>query len=267
MTSDHESSYEASPEFGALYDAIPAYAERADVGFYVSEAARSGAAARVLEVGCGTGRITLPLARAGHPVVGVDISPAMLARARQSLGAEPEAVRARVALVEGDARAADVPGAPFDLAIAPFRVLQHLVETDDQLRFLATARRHLGPGGRLALDVFNPSYASMVRDRSAEVEDTPERPLPDGRFLRRAVRIPRVHWVRQVNDVEIIYYVRTGETVERIIHSFPMRWFTPVELEHLLARAGFRLDAAFGGFDRRRLTDEAPEIVIVARPA
>ncbi|MFL5582269.1 MAG: class I SAM-dependent methyltransferase [Gemmatimonadaceae bacterium] len=258
------SSYETSPEFGAMYDAVPAYAERPDVPFYLAEAARAGRGSRVLEVGCGTGRISLPLARAGHAVTGVDLSPAMLARAREKLAAEPEAVRARVALVEGDATRLDVPGGPFDLAIAPFRVLQHLTDVDDQLRCLTSVRRHLAPGGRLAFDVFNPSFASMVGDRSAEVEDTPELTLPDGRHLRRTVRVPQVHFVEQVSDIEIAYYLRTGSATRRVVQAFRMRWYTPRELEHLLARAGYQVEAMYGGFDRRPLTDGAPEIVVVA---
>jgi hypothetical protein len=104
----------------------------------------------------------------------------------------------------------------------------------------------------------------MTRDRSAEVEDTPEQSLPDGRTLRRAVRVTAVHWAEQVSDVELIYYLRSGDRTERVVQRFGMRWFTPAELTHLVARAGFRLDALYGNFDRRPLDDAAPEIVVVA---
>jgi hypothetical protein len=113
-------------------------------------------------------------------------------------------------------------------------------------------------------DVFNPNYAMMTRDRSAEVEDTPEQALPDGRMVRRTVRVLAVHWVEQASDLELIYYLRTGDHTERIVQEFQMRWFTPSELRHLVTRAGFRVDELFGGFDRRALDDEAPEIIVVA---
>jgi SAM-dependent methyltransferase len=257
-------SYETSPDFGVLYDAIPAYAAREDAAFYLEEAARGGRSVSVLEIGCGTGRVSLPLARAGHRLTGVDGSPAMLARFREKLAEEPEEVRQRVALVESDAREFSVPGG-FDLAIAPFRVLQHLTTTRDHLACFATVRFHLAPGGRFAFDVFNPHYTLLVRDRAAEAEDTPETALPDGRTLRRTARVTRVRWVEQVSDVELIYYVRGGEAEERLVQAFPMRWFTPPELEHLLARTGFAVEAMLGGFDRQPLTDDAPEIVVVAR--
>ena len=263
--SGRDSIYDAAADFGALYDAVPAYSQRADIAFYREEAERSGASSRVLELGCGTGRLTLPLAQAGHEVTGIDLSPAMLARAREKLAAEPASVRDRVTLREGDVRRIELTDTPpFDLVLAPFRVLQHFPAIADQLDVLAGARRCLRRGGRIVFDVFNPSYPMMTRDRSAEVEDTPVRPLPDGRTLRRTVRVMAVHWAEQVSDIELIYYLGTGERTERVVQKFAMRFFTPAEVTHLVARAGFRLDALHGDFDRRPLDDAAPEIIAVA---
>ena len=259
------SSYDVSPEFGTLYDSAPVYAMRSDVAFYVEEANRSGDGSVVLELGSGTGRLTLPLARAGHPVIGLDLSPAMLTRARAKLAAEPEEVRRRVTLLAGDVRDESfTPPVVPDLVIAPFHVLQHFTSIDDQLRVFALARRVVRSGGRFVFDAFNPAYPLMTHDRSAEVEDVAECPLGDGRTVRRTVRVIATHWAEQVIDVELIYHVRTGEHTERVVQAFRMRWFTPAELAHLVARAGFRLEALYGGFDRQPLTDESPEIVIVA---
>jgi SAM-dependent methyltransferase len=265
MAGEAMSSYDVSPDFGMFYDAAPVYAVRPDVAFYVDEANRIGAERTVLELGCGTGRLTLPLARAGHRVIGLDRSPTMLERARTKLAGEPEEVRRRVTLLAGDARDAGFtpPAAP-DLVIAPFRVLQHFPSIDDQLAVLALARRVVRPGGRLVLDVFNPAYPMMTSDRSAEVEDVAERPLGDGRTVRRTVRIAAVHWAEQVSDVELIYHVRSGDHTERVVQAFPMRFFTPAELVHLVARAGFELETMYGGFDRQPLTDASPEIIVTA---
>jgi SAM-dependent methyltransferase len=264
-----ETLYDVADEFGLLYDEVPAYAARTDVAFYQSLAAEAGAGAAVLDVGCGTGRLLLPLARAGHAVVGVDASAAMLERCRAKLAAEPAEVRARVSLHQADARdftvAVPEGAAGFALAIAPFRILQHLVTPAEQLRCVGAVARHLAPGGRFAFDVFNPNVPVMTRDRSAESEDTPERALPDGRTMRRTVRVARVHWVEQVSDIELYYYLRAADGAERrVVQAFPMRWFWATELEHLLARAGLRVRAAYGNFDRSPLGDESPEIVVVA---
>ena len=253
------------PEIGRFYDATPAYEARADVAFYVEAGARAGGP--VLELGCGTGRVLLPSARAGVAITGLDGSPGMLARCREKLAAEPPAVRARVALHAGDARDFDL-GAAFALVTAPFRILQHLVGADDQLRCLAAVARHLAPNGRLLFDVFNPHFAALTADRSAETEDSPPTPLPDGRTVRRAVRVPRVRWTEQVSEVELIYHVAGGGApAERHVEAFDMRWYTRAELEHLLARAGFRVEAVYGAFDRSPLTDASPEMIVRAARA
>jgi SAM-dependent methyltransferase len=258
------SSYDAIPDFGLLYDSVPLYQARTeDVRFYVEEATAAGGG--VLEVGCGTGRVLLPMARAGCEVTGIDGSGAMLARCAENVATEPEAVRARVTLFEADARDFYLER-EFALVIAPFRVVQHLVTVDEQLSFLAAVRRHLAPGGRLVFDVFNPSFRALVGASGEEHEDTPPTALPDGRTFRRSVRVARVRWIEQVSEIEIAYDVSPSPAVEarRFVQAFDMRWYLRAELEHLLARGGFRLLDAFGDFARAPLADASPEMVIRA---
>jgi len=253
------SSYDDIPDFGLLYDQVPLYLERADVAFYVEEA--KAARGPVLELGCGTGRILLPIARAGSTIVGLDSSRHMLERCREKLGAEPAAVQRRVTLHQGDLHDFDLGGgATFTLIIAPFRVFQHLTTIDAQLRVLANVARHLAPAGRLVFDVFNPRFEMMVGADGVEREDTPEQRLPDGRTLRRTYRVAKVRWADQANDVELIYYVDG----KRYVQGFAMRWFLRAELEHLLTRAGFRVCAIYGDFARGPLVEGAPEQVVVA---
>ncbi len=254
--------YDAFPDLPAIYDSVPAYVTRHDVQFYVEEARDAG---NVLEVGCGTGRILLPIARSGRSIDGLDASRKMLERCRTKLLAEPDAIRDRVTLHRGDARSFDL-GRQFDLVTAPFRVVQHLTTIDDQLAFLESAARHLAPGGRLVFDVFNPNFAALVSADGTEREDTPETSLPDGRSLRRAGRVSRVRWIDQVSEIELIYYVsrEPGGNTERLVQSFEMRWFLRAELVHLLARGGFRVCSIYGDFDRAALTDTSPEQIVCA---
>lgn len=255
--------YDAFPDLPAIYDSVPAYVTRRDVRFYIDEARDAGG--RVLEVGCGTGRILLPIARAGHTVDGLDASPEMLERCRTKLREELDAVRSRVTLHQGDARAFDL-GRRFDLVMAPFRVVQHLTTIEDQLGFLASVARHLAPGGRLTFDVFNPNFAALVSADGIARDDTPETKLPDGRWFRRAGRVARVRWLDQVSEIELIYYVSSepGGRAERHVQSFDMRWFLRAELVHLLARGGFRVRSIYGDFDRSALTDNSPEQIVSA---
>jgi SAM-dependent methyltransferase len=260
---DDRSSYDDIPDFGLLYDGVAGYAERPDVAFYVREAERSGGP--VLELGCGTGRILIPMARAGCTVTGLDGSREMLARCEARLRDEPEEVRARVTLHHGDARDFDL-GTRFALVTAPFRLVQQMTTSDDQLSLLGAVDRHLAPDGRFVFDVYNPDFAALAAADGAEHEDTPERPLPDGRTLRRTVRIRRVRWVDQVSEAELVYYVAPapGAPAERHVQAFDMRWYVRGELVHLLGRRGFRA-AIQGDFDGAPLADGSPEMVVVAR--
>jgi len=254
------SAYDDIPDFGLLYDSVPLYAARRDVGFYVAEAKAAGG--QVLELGCGTGRILLPIARAGCTIAGVDSSSQMLARCKEKLAAEAATVQARVMLQQRDIRDFAL-GAKYALIIAPFRVVQQLARIDDQLRFLAAVAHHLAPTGRFVFDVFNPRFDALTSADGVEREDTPELRLADGRTLRRGARVTRVRWVDQVSETELIYYVGG----KRYVQAFDMRWYLAAELQHLLARAGFTVRAMYGDFARSALVDASPDIVTIAERA
>lgn len=255
-----DDGYGFDEEAGLLYDSVPSYHARNDMDFYVARA--RAAKGPVLEVGCGTGRILLASAEAGATVTGLDGSEVLLGRCREKLAAEPDTVRQRVSLHHGDARDFDL-GRQFALITSPFRVFQHMTTAGDQLRALASIRRHLAPGGTFIFDVFNPSFEKLISDRSAEQEETPLQRLPDGRYFRRCYRIGKVRWLDQVNETDLIYYVSDGpgKPEQRYVHHFDMRWYLPAEMEHLLARAGFRVAAVYGDFDERPLTDASWEQV------
>lgn len=247
-----------------LYDHVALYRDRPDLEFYLDAAREAGSP--VLEIGCGTGRVLIPTARAGIEITGLDLSPSMLAVCRQRLLAEPDPVRARVELVEGDMRRFDL-GRGFNLVTIPFRAFQHLVSVEDQLACLGSIRRHLVPGGTLILDLFNPSLEALMRPVGVEAEDTPETLLPDGRRFSRSYRIVSQDRATQTNQVELIYYVTPpGRPTERLVHSFTMRYLFRYEAEHLLVRAGFEIAAVYGGYDRSPFGSSYPgELILVAR--
>lgn len=263
---DEASKTQTAREYAAIaeyYDATPLYANRADIGFYLACAAEAGG--KVLELGCGTGRVLIPTAAAGHSTVGLDLSPDMLARCREKLRAQPPAVQARVKLVEGSMTSFEL-GEAFSLVTLPFRGFQHLLTVDDQLACLGCIRRHLGPGDRVVFDIFHPNFA-MLHDPAfaQEREEFPEIELPDGRRFRRASRVAAFRRAEQINEVEIITYVRHPDgREERLVSAFPIRYFFRYEVEHLLERAGFRVAALYGNFDRSPLRDDSPEMIFVA---
>jgi SAM-dependent methyltransferase len=251
-----------------LYDHVQAYRDRPDVRFFVDAARTAGGP--VLEIGCGTGRVLIPVARAGVGIVGLDNSASMLAICRRRMEDEPPAVRSRVELLQGDMRTFDLPGrhGAFALVTLPFRPFQHLLTTDDQLACLDRIHRHLAPRGQVILDLFNPSLEALTRSFPTDVLDEgPPVELPNGRRLTRRYRIVAQDRAAQVNQVELIYLVTHPDgREERLVHAFGMRYLFRFEAEHLLARAGFAVEHLYGGYDRSAFGSTYPgELVFVAR--
>jgi SAM-dependent methyltransferase len=248
-----------------LYDDVPPYRERTDVAFFVDAATAAGSP--ILEIGCGTGRVLIPTARAGFGIVGLDASPRMLAVCRERLQSESAEVQGRVQLVEADMRAFDL-GRTFSLITLPFRPFQHLITVQDQRACLGTIRRHLMDQGRLILDLFNPSLDALAGfEEGKEFGDEPEFTVPDGRRVVRRHKIVAHDRFAQVNHVELIYYVthQDGRT-ERLVHSFPMRYLFRFEVEHLLARCGFEVEHLYSGYDKSAVGSTYPgELVFVSR--
>lgn len=252
------------------YDESPLVRGRTrDVAFYRDVVHEFGDP--VLELGCGTGRIALALAEAGHRVTGLDISERMLERCNQKRAALPRETRERVHLVQGDMTRFDL-GEKFRVAIIPFRPMQHLLETAQQISCLESVRKHLHAGrrfgerrGKLILDVFQTDAERMHDPAYQKEEPVTEYTLPDGRRVRIAERVAAFHRAEQRNDVEMIFYVTDAHgKEERLVFAWTLRYFFRYEVEHLLTRCGFRVSAVYGDFDRAPLADTSPEMIFVA---
>jgi SAM-dependent methyltransferase len=259
--------YEEYAFIADLYDYVSLYRDRPDVSFFVEAASKAGSP--VLELGCGTGRVLIPIARAGIDIVGLDLSPHMLAVCRQRLQDEPEAVQSRVRLVQDDMRTFAL-GRQFTLVTIPFRPFQHLLTVDDQLACLDSIRRHLADEGTLILDLFNPSL-DFLADMHAgeEIAEEPEFDASGGRRVSRYRKTVADDRFTQVNEYELIYYVKHPDgRQERLVHGFRLRYVFRFEMEHLLARAGFTVEHLYAGYDKRAYGSTYPgELVFVARKA
>lgn len=248
-----------------LYDWIVDYRTRPDVPFFVELAKASQGP--VLELGCGTGRVLVPVARAGIKIVGVDLARPMLDICGQKLQHESSEVRARVQLHEADMRHIDF-SQKFALVMIPFRPFQHLVEVEDQLACLDVVRRHLRDDGRLVLDVFNPSLPILTSDNlETEWDEGPDFELPDGRRVVRKVKHVGRDFIKQVLSIELIYYVSDADgRAERLVHAFQMRYFFRYEMEHLLVRAGFEVESLYGDYQWHPFdATHSSELVYVVR--
>lgn len=262
---DPSGGYTDSPFLAEFYDSVVPYRERQDVRFFVEMAQQSGGP--VLEVGCGTGRILVPTAKAGIGIVGVDASPLMLSVCRKKLLSESELVQSKVTLIQGDMREFDL-GRKFRLVTIPFRPFQHLLTVEDQLSCLRSIYRHLVPGGRLILDLFNPSLPHLTSEENlSEHGEEPEFTTDDGRKVVRRARVISRDYFTQVTQNELIYYVtHTDGREERLVHRFPFRYLFRFEAEHLLVRCGFSLEEVFADYDKSLYGSKYPgEMIMVAK--
>ncbi len=245
------------PSGAPYYDAATSVlrASAGDEAFYLGLARETGSP--VLELGCGSGRVLLPIARAGIVCTGLDSSRTMLAR----LSARDPPPNLR--LVHARMQDFDLPGERFALIFSAFRAFQHLLTVEDQLSCLAAVRRHLRPGGLFAMDVFAPKF-----DRIAVFEE-PE--SPEVRWREGDAEIVRLTSVKrdpvsQVTEVTFRHERRRpGSPPESETVITRMRHLFRYELEHLLARAGFTGIEVFGAFDRRPYDYYSGETVVIAR--
>src|SRR5436305_10451879 len=214
-----------------------------DVPFYLAEARRVSPGP-VVELAVGTGRIAVPTAAAGIPVIGIDSSPGMLevCRERAELAGVTELL---------DLRLGDLADPPVEervrLVTCPFRSYLHLLDDEERLGALRAARELLVPGGRLAFDVFAPG--------ADDIEET------HGRWLEREPGIfERAEWDTGAGALTLSVRGDSGAT------TFTLAWLSPDEWRELLERAGFQVIGCFGWFDRRPYRGGEDTVWIARRP-
>lgn len=227
----------------------------ADIEHYVALARQ--ARGPVLELGCGTGRVLLPMARAGATVTGVDPSEAMRRVLLGKLSAESEDVRGRVTVLSGDFLHLPAAG-PFALVVAPFRSLQHLGSEHERLAALRAMRAALVPGGLLAFDVFDFDPAIAARAAAGQVDCAYE-----AGGVRHERRSRAVH---DAPDALLRVRLQWFEDGDEVAHmDCSMGIVTRAEIERLLPRAGLALRALSGDFDGSPHDPGRPrELVVVA---
>ncbi len=212
----------AYDEIARLYDPWSASVVE-DVDFYVAAARRAGGP--VVELGVGTGRIAIPVAASGAPVIGVDSSPGMLEVARERAGLAGIELDLRL----GDFREPPVEG-PVALVLIPFRSLLHMETAADRRAVVRAVHGLLEPGGRLVFDVFCPSREDIAETHARWLEREPgifERADWDERSRRLTLR------------------VRSGGTETEL----SLAWLSVGEWRELLGEEGFVVEELYGWFD------------------
>lgn len=248
-----------------LYDVVTPSALQGDVDWYCSRARASGGP--VLELGAGTGRVTLAIAADGIAIHALDSDQAMLQALQSKLTERPPEIQARVTAVQGDMRSFDL-GERFALIICPFRAFLHNVTESDQLACLARVRQHLRPSGRFAFNVFHPSLTFMAQHTGPLAgvwRWGGTHSLPSGGWVVQS-EANRYDTVRQVVHSMHRYDVYRPEgTLERTsMLRLELAYLYPADIRRLLTAAGFRDVIIKGGFDGREFSRDDEELVIEA---
>lgn len=216
----------------------------------------------LLELGCGTGRVLLPLAAAGHEITGVDISPALLAQAAEKLARQG---RASAQLVEADLRTFDLQRKDYAFAFCVSNTLMHLTSVDDQMAALRTAARHLRPGGRLLLELFNPDLPRLFAvDGVMELADRWQDESSGAEVLKWSVR--RLDLAAQLQETIFIYeeLFADGRT-QRTTCPFTLRFLWRSEAELMLQLAGFVVEEVWGDCEGAPYADGSDHLILIAR--
>ncbi len=236
-----------------------------DIPLYLGFARKTGGP--VLELGVGTGRIALPLARAGFQVTGLDISFPMLDKARERV--EAEDLTARVHLIHADFQRPPLASGQFAFAFCAYNAFLHLIEGLDQMQALLAWRRALRPGGLLVLDVENPhleGLALLSLQQGFEPEETLTDPAT-GENIRKSTRV-QVDLSDQVLRFQRRYEGGKGEEQWEVEQDFEVRILFQRELALLLACAGYVDLRFYGDFELNPWEPESPRtIAVAANPA
>lgn len=215
----------------------------------------------ILELGCGTGRLLVPLAGAGYEITGIDSSPEMLDVARQRVA---NTGLTNVDLVQSDMRSLrDLPSDHFRLVFCAVNSFLHLETRDDQLATLGAVRRVLDDRGVLVVDVFHPTPAALsaMDDRFALDGDWC---LEDGTRVNRFSQ-RRVHPAEQTIDTQLIFdRIDTEGRVTRKQTSYRSRYVHHFEMLGLLDASGFEIESVYGSYALDPLEDGSASMIFVA---
>jgi SAM-dependent methyltransferase len=268
-------SFPAAPRFGPTdnYDRIAYFYDLEyrynvqDVRFYLEMDRRTGSKSRILEVACGTGRVSHKLLEAGFNVTGLDISAEMLRLAEKKLAESSEELRERGRYVQGDMRDLDavLGNQEFDLIFIAINSFQHLRSQADQLACLQSIRKHVAPAGRFIIDVFNPEDKDVFATDGRVEYAAPMYNPQNNSFIH--IFVSTVAYPAQQKRVHHYFYDETSEdgTVKRTVSIFHLRYLYRFELQLLLEKAGFSIEDLYGDYDFEEYGEGSPKLLYVCR--
>jgi SAM-dependent methyltransferase len=219
----------------------------------------------VLELGVGSGRVAVRLAKAGFEVTGVDESPSMLERARANMKRERVAAK-RLQLVEGSMRDFDL-GRRFDLVLVAANTFQHLLTTADQRACLAAVAGHLAPDGIFAMSIRSPASVGWEDSDAATplLLDWTRRDSETGDLVMKMVA-SQADVASMTRHLTYVYdRVAADGRVRRAVFETDLRYSSQAEVELLLQEAGLRVTHVYGDYDLSPVGPTTEQLIFVAR--
>ncbi|MEN8097700.1 MAG: class I SAM-dependent methyltransferase [Chloroflexota bacterium] len=229
-----------------------------DIDFYCSMAEQSGGS--ILELGCGTGRTLIPIAQAGHRIIGLDSSQEMLDLAADKVANLEDA--SKVHLEQGTMTSFSFDES-FSLVTVPFNTFLHLPSRNDQIIALKNIHQHLLPDGRVIIDLPSPTSitdathdGSMVLERQFELADVGATLLQFS--STRLDMESQLYYVTWIYD----WILANGETHRRVI-PMTLRYLFPIEASRMFSDAGLELVETYGDFDQSPYDEESESLILV----
>lgn len=235
-----------------IYDGMNT--DMTDLQFYLNRLPKNKDA-RILELCCGTGRLTIPIAKAGFNITGVDFTASMLEQAK----AKASAAALEIEFLEADIRTLDLPR-KYDLIFIPFNSIHHLYKNEALFAAFKVVKNHLNEGGTFLLDCFNPDIRYIVEGEK-EQQRIAEYTTEDGRkvLIKQTMRYERK---TQINRIAWHYSIN-GDF--HSVQNLDMRLFFPQELDSYLNQTGFEIIHKFGSFKEESFNDNSEKQIFVCR--
>ncbi len=228
--------YDAKVESRGRFNPIP---------FYIKKAKEFGEP--ILELACGTGRVTIPIAQKGLSITGLDLLDTMLKEAKR----KSKKIGVNIKWIESDMRDFDL-NEKFNLIIIPGCAFNHLLDLESVEKCLSSVKKHLKPNGGFIFDAFNPDFNILVRDPSKTYPNS-EYQDPDGRGVVIVKQNTKYDKINQLLLCRLSYSISN----KPLSGDLKLRMFFPQELDGLLKYNGFKIKEKYGNFDQTPCTSDS----------
>ncbi|MHA1885003.1 MAG: class I SAM-dependent methyltransferase [Promethearchaeota archaeon] len=221
--------------------------------FFIDQAKKYGAP--VLELACGTGEITIPIAQEGLSIVGLDFSKKMLKQAQQ----KSKRNGIKIEWILGDMTHFELKK-KFSTILMPGAAFNWITSNESVEKCLSCVRKHLKRGGRFIFDAFNPDLAILQRERN-DLYPMDEYPNPEGEGIVEVLGGNEYEKATQISYFDSYYKIGT----EEIVKTLKLRMFFPQELDSILYYNGFKIEEKYGSFSKEPFNSDSNRQIIICQ--